>query len=111
MTPAPSAAPAATPDAALTARFTAFFADILASRVPATGLSAAMKAALTPDAVSAVAASFAPFGTFTRLQYAGQDSRAGYERYRYTAIFDKGSQGLLFVLDSDGNIAGFFKSQ
>ena len=111
MTPAPNAAPAATPDAALTARFTAFFTDILAHRVPSAGLSALMKSALTPDAVAQVAASSAPFGTFEKLQYAGQDSKAGYERYRYTAIFDKGSQALLFVLDSDGNIAGFFRSQ
>lgn len=108
-TPA-TAAPAA-PSSALTARFTAFLTDILAGRMPGTGLTDAMKTGLTPQLLSQIDSAFASLGTFQSLQFVRQDMLQGYQRYHYVAVFSKGSQPLLFVLDSSGNIAGFFRDQ
>ena len=99
------------PDSALTARFAAFLTGVLAGHLPATGVSDQMKAAFTPDLVSQVDTLFASLGTFKSLQFVSQDSAQGFQRYHYIAAFDKGTQPLLFVLDSSGNIAGFFKDQ
>ncbi len=107
----PSAVQPAAPSTALTARFTAFLTDVLAGHLPATGLSDAMKAGFTPQLISQVDGSFTPLGSFQKLQFVRQDTLDGYQRYHYVAVFDKGSQPLLFVLDSSGNIAGFFKDQ
>ncbi len=70
-----------------------------------------MKAGFTPDLISQVNALFAPLGAFKSLQFVSQDSAQGFQRYHYIAVFDKGTRPLLFVLDSSGNIAGFFKDQ
>jgi hypothetical protein len=35
----------------------------------------------------------------------------GYERYHYLAVFEKGSRGFMFIVDSNGTIAGFFEDQ
>ncbi len=105
----PAAVQSAAPSTALTARFTAFLTDVLAGRLPATGLSDAMKAGFTPQLISQVDGLFTPLGSFHQLQFVRQDTLDGYQRYHYVAVFDKGSQPLLFVLDSSGNIAGFFK--
>lgn len=105
----PATAPATAPDQTLTARFTAFFADVLAGRVPSTNLTPEMKAGLTSGLLSQLAAFYATFGTFEKLEFVGQDTVQGYERYHYTATFDKGTQGVMFVTDTNGAIAGFFK--
>lgn len=99
------------PDSALTARFAAFLTGVLAGHLPATGVSDKMKAAFTPDLLSQVDTLFAPLGGFKSLQFVSQDSAQGFQRYHYIAVFDRGTQPLLFVLDSSGNIAGFFKDQ
>jgi hypothetical protein len=99
------------PDSALTARFSTFLTDVLAGRLPATGLSDPMKAAFTSDVLAQVDTAFAGLGTFQKLQFVREDTVQGYQRYHYVAVFDKGAQPLMFVLDSSGNIAGFFKDQ
>lgn len=99
------------PDSALTARFAAFLTGVLAGHLPATGVSDKMKAAFTPDLITQVDALFAPLGAFKSLQFVSQDGAQGFQRYHYIGVFDKGTQPLLFVLDSSGNIAGFFKDQ
>jgi hypothetical protein len=99
------------PPSALSAQFTAFLTDVLAGRLPASGISDQMKSALTPAVIAQVGGSFAPLGKFQKLQFVRQDTVQGYQRYHYVAVFDKGTQGLMFVVDSNGNIAGFFKDQ
>jgi hypothetical protein len=110
-TTAPAAPAPAAPDAALTARFSGFLSDVLAGRVPATGMSDQMKAALTPDMLAQVDAAFKPLGAFQKLQYVREDAAQGYDRYHYIAVFANGTLPLIFVTDSNGNIAGFFKDQ
>lgn len=107
----PATASQTAPDSALTARFAAFLTGILAGHLPTTGVSDKMKAGFTPDLISQVNALFAPLGAFKSLQFVSQDSAQGFQRYHYIAVFDKGTRPLLFVLDSSGNIAGFFKDQ
>lgn len=107
----PAAAQTGAPSSALTARFTAFLSDVLAGHLPATGLSDAMKTGFTPQLISQVDAMFAALGSFQRLQFVRQDAVGAYQRYHYVAVFDKGSQPLMFVLDTNGNIAGFSKDQ
>jgi hypothetical protein len=103
-------APAA-PDAALTARFSSFLTDVLAGRAPATGISYPMKAALTPDMLSQIDADMRPLGAFQKLQYVREDTAQGYARYHYIGVFANGTLPLMFITDSNGNIAGFFKDQ
>jgi hypothetical protein len=103
----PPSAPAA-PDAALTARLSAFLTDVLAGHLPATGVSDKMKAAFTPDVIAKVDAELSPLGAFQTLKFVSQDTAQGFKRYHYNAVFAKGEQPLLFVLDDAGNIAGFF---
>lgn len=96
---------------AKTAQFTAFFTTILAGHVPIQGVTPQVEQGFTPALVAQIDGTLAPYGKFQKLQYVGEDSVQGYERYHYTAVFDKGSQNFLFVLDSTGNIAGFFKDE
>jgi Domain of unknown function (DUF1905)/Bacteriocin-protection, YdeI or OmpD-Associated len=107
----PPASPGPAPDPSLTARFTAFFEDILAHRVPSTPMIAQMKSALTPSAISEIDRSFASLGAFKDLTYVSHDAVEGYQRYHYRGNFANGGQQLMFVLDSSGAIAGFFKDQ
>lgn len=109
--PAPSPAASAAADSALTARFTEFLTDVIAGKLPSSGLSETMKTKFTPDLVKQVDVNLAPLGAFQGLKYVRQDSAQGYQQYHYVATFAKGTLPLLFVLDSDGNIAGFFKDQ
>ena len=107
-TVADAQAQAADEDPALTQRFTRFVTSVLAGTVDTTGLSAAMASGLTPDAVKQLAAYFTKDGTFVKLKYLSQDTVEGYRRYHYTAVFSGGSQPMLFVLDSNNDLAGFF---
>ncbi|HZZ01238.1 MAG TPA: hypothetical protein VFE36_16875 [Candidatus Baltobacteraceae bacterium] len=100
-----------TEDPAKTTRFEAFFGDILAGRGPTEGLSVEMKQGLTPELISEIDATVAPFGKFQKLAFVSEDSVQGYDRYHYTAIFEDGKPNYLFVLDSTGNIAGFFRDE
>lgn len=107
---AQSSAPIASPsNSALTTRFTSFLASILAGHVPKTGLSDKMQTGLTPALVSEIDDSFVSLGQFQKLQFIRQDAVEGYQRYHYNAVFSNGSQPLMFVLDSAGDITGFFK--
>jgi hypothetical protein len=103
--------PAPPPDSALTARFTVFLTDVLAGRVPTTGLSEPLKAGLTPDVLSQIDRAFASLGLFQKLEFVREDTMPGYQRYHYVAVFNRGTQGVMFVTDSSGAIAGFFKDQ
>jgi hypothetical protein len=105
----PTNSTASAPDSALTSRFTAFFKQVLAGHAPGGNISPQMKSGLTPQLISQIDGAFASYGTFRRLDFVHQDSLQGYQRYHYTAVFDKGSQGLMFVVDSNGTIAGFFQ--
>jgi hypothetical protein len=113
MTPAP--APADTtpalppPSSALTARFARFLTDVLAGRVPSSNVSQAVRNGLTPQLLAQIRGSFAALGTFRRLEYVRHDAMQGYQQYHYTAMFSQGSQGVMFVTDSSGAIAGFFQ--
>jgi hypothetical protein len=103
--PAAQAAPAA----ATTAGFSAFLSDILAGRVPP-NISPAMKSQST-TMLTQVKSLLAPLGNFRRLTFLREDSLQGYHRYHYTAVFDKGSQGVVFITDSSGTIVGFGNDQ
>jgi len=107
----PPASPGPAPDASLTARFTAFFQDLLAHRVPATPMIPQMKSSLTPSAIAQVDQSFASLGAFKDLTYVSHDAVEGYQRYHYRGNFANGTQPLMFVIDSSGAMAGFFKDQ
>jgi hypothetical protein len=105
----PTNSTASAPDSALTSRLTSFFKQVVAGHVPSGNISPRLKSGLTPQLISQIDGAFASFGTFRRLDFVRQDSMQGYQRYHYTAVFDKGSQGIMFVLDSNGTIAGFFQ--
>ena len=108
----PSPAPAASAsESAMTARFTEFLTDVIAGKLPPTGISEMMKTKFTPDLVAQVDKNLAPLGAFQGIKFVRQDSAQGYQQYHYVATFAKGTLPLLFVVDSDGNIAGFFKDQ
>jgi len=98
-------------DPAKTARFETFFTTIAAGQVPTQGVTPQVKQGFTPALVAQIDQTIAPLGKFQKLQYVGEDSVQGYDRYHYTAVFEKGTQNYLFVLDSSGNIAGFFKDE
>ena len=97
------------PGNALTARFNSFFTDILAGRAPSTNVSPEVRSGLTPQLVSQIRSSFASLGTFRHLQYVRQDQVQGYRRFHYSAVFDKGNQGVMFVVDANNTIVGFFQ--
>lgn len=108
-TPTATVAASPTPDMAqLTARFTAFFTEVLAEKVPSEGLTDKMQAALTPAVVSELHTFYAPNGTFQKLSFKAQDYVQGFRRYHYVAVFEHGSLGVMFVVDTNGKIAGFF---
>ena len=98
-----------TEDPAKSRRFSTFLTTLLAGKTQPTGMDDAMQRALTPNRILEIRHTFAPFGTFQRLQFLGEDEVQGYRRYHYIAIFSQGKQGTLFVLDSLGKIGGFFE--
>lgn len=99
------------PDAALTSRFATFLTDVLGGSLPATGVTKEMTAAFTPEIIEQVQSNLSPLGAFKQLQFVREDDVQGYQRYHYNAVFAKGNQPLMFVVDSNGNIAGFFSDQ
>ncbi|HEX3368704.1 MAG TPA: hypothetical protein VHS56_03935 [Candidatus Cybelea sp.] len=98
------AAPAGPP----TATFTTFITDIIAGRIPR-NISESMNS--QSEGLSRARDAFAQLGTFKRLQYVREDNMQGYRRYHYTAIFQKSSLHVVFVVDSEGTIVGFFPDQ
>jgi hypothetical protein len=97
------------PDSALTARFNSFFSDVLAGRVPSNDVSQQVRSGLTPQLLSQIRGSFASLGTFRQLQYVRQDAVQEYRRFHYRAVFDNGNQGVMFVVDTNNTIVGFFE--
>jgi hypothetical protein len=97
------------PPAGVTAGFTTFLSDVLSNRVPPNISTTIQAQASQMD--TAIKGAFASLGAFRRLAFVRQESMQGYHRYHYTAQFEKGSQGVVFVTDSSGTIVGFFVDQ
>ncbi|MGA8662615.1 MAG: hypothetical protein WB644_10010, partial [Candidatus Cybelea sp.] len=102
-----AAAPA--PAGSMTAHFTTFLTDVLAGRVPA-DISETLESQ-SSTMLTQVRSDLGKFGEFRRLQYVRQDTSQGYRQYHYVAVFDKGSQPVVFVTNSSGVIYGFFQDQ
>ncbi|MGA2760039.1 MAG: hypothetical protein ABSF08_06960 [Candidatus Cybelea sp.] len=107
----PTPKEAGPPSTALTETFSRFFTDVLAERVPSANMSATMRTGLTPAMMSKIRSSFASLGTFVQLRFVKHDTSKGYQGYHYSAVFQNGSQPILFVTDSSGTIVGFFPDQ
>lgn len=107
----PAPKEAGPPSGALTQAFTGFFTDVLAGRVPSARISEAMRNGLTPSFMSQVRNSFASLGAFVRLRFVSHRELKGYQGYDYSAVFENGSQPVVFVTDSSGTIVGFFRDQ
>lgn len=97
------------PSGAVTARFTTFLSQVLSGKAPSGNVSEKLRTGLTPQLIAQLRGSVASFGTFRRLEFVSRDTIQNYDRYRYTAVFDNGNQGFLFVTDSSGQIVGFFE--
>ena len=91
--------------------FTAFFTELLAGKVPSVNLTPQVKAGLTPTVLTQIDGLYSNFGAFKSLQFVSSDTVQGYQRYHYKAIFEKSTQGVMFVTDASGAIAGFFVDQ
>ncbi len=106
--PAPESAP---PDSAMTAHFTTFFTQVLGGHVPSGNISPQVKAGFTQQLLGQIDAAFAGLGKFRQLQFVRADTMQQYQRYHYLAVFENGSRGIMFVVDSNGTIVGFFQDQ
>lgn len=94
---------------ALTQRFTSFLNTMIHGQAPpANDLSPEMARALSQAAVSSIARQIASMGTFEKLEYVSADSNGPYRRYHYRAKFSSGVQPMVFVLDANQKLAGFF---
>jgi hypothetical protein len=115
MQPAPTAEPAVqsapAPSSKQTAEFTNFFTQVLAGHVPSANMSPQMRAGFTSQLLGQIDGAFAGLGKFRELQFVSADTMQQYARYHYRAVFEQGSQGIMFVLDSSGSIVGFFQDQ
>lgn len=124
--PVPSPAPAATPPAATSepaappapaptskqmAEFTSFFTTVLAGHVPGGNVSPQVRGGFTPQLLAQIDVAYAGLGKFRELQFVSGDTMQQYLRYHYMAVFENGSQGIMFILDSNGTIVGFFQDK
>jgi hypothetical protein len=107
----PSSSSVPAPDAAMSSRFTSFLTQVLNGHTPGGNVTQQVKTGLTPTLIAQIDSAFTPLGKFRQLQFVSADSLNGYRRYHYMAVFEKGSQGIMFVVDSSGAIAGFFQDQ
>jgi hypothetical protein len=99
------------PDSALTAHFTGFFKTVLAGHVPSSGISSQMRQGFTQQLLAQIDGAFAGLGKFRQLQFVRADSVQQYRRYHYRADFEQGSQPIMFVIDSNNTIVGFFNDE
>ncbi len=107
--PATQSAPA--PTSKQTADFTSFFTQVLAGHVPSGNISPEVKSGFTQQLLGQLDAAFAGMGKFRELQFVSADTMQQYLRYHYSAVFENGSQGIMFVLDSNGTLVGFFQDR
>ncbi len=107
----PATPPAPPPTSKQTADFTSFFTTVLAGHVPGGNVSSQVRAGFTPQLISQIDGGFTGLGKFRELQFVSADTMQQYLRYHYTAVFENGSQGIMFVLDSNGTIVGFFQDK
>jgi len=99
--------PAGPEDSAVTAKLRTLLNGLQRGTVDPATLTDAMKAALTPQALSGMSAQFAPLGALQSLTFRGKDSGRGYSSYHYSAVFASGETVPLTIsLDKDGKIAG-----
>ena len=105
----PAGGTVAPPDSALTARFSSFFGAVASGHVPGGNLTPQVKSGLTQQLIAQIDSGFSSLGHFHRLEFVSADSMQGYARYHYRAVFDNGAQGVMFITDSSGAIAGFFE--
>ncbi|MGB8625638.1 MAG: serine hydrolase domain-containing protein [Candidatus Cybelea sp.] len=100
-----STAPAPLPIDLPTTQFSTFMTDVLAGRIPS-GLSHDTRDALTPAFVSQLDVMFARLGAFHILQFIGRGAEGKNQRFLYAAVFDKGTQALMFYTNTAGEITG-----
>ena len=100
-----STAPAPLPIDLPTTQFSTFMTDVLAGRIPS-GLSHDTRDALTPAFVSQLDVMFARLGAFHMLQFIGRGAEGKNQRFLYAAVFDKGTQALMFYTNTAGEITG-----
>jgi CubicO group peptidase (beta-lactamase class C family) len=96
-------------DPAIEAKLRGLLAGISANAIDRATLSPAMNAALTPSAVAAIAASFPPYGSLTKLAFLTHTTQGTYDAYVYAASYADGDVTYKLVLDASGKIAGFFR--
>lgn len=68
-----------------------------------------MHDAVLAPLVSQLDGTFADLGKFQTLQLIGQATHGKSQRYLYAAVFDKGTQALMFYINEQGQISGFFR--
>ncbi len=107
----PTLESAPAPDSALTGRLTSFFKTVLAGHVPASGISSQMRQGFTHELLAQIDGAFAGLGKFRQLQFVRADSMQRYRRYHYLAVFEQGSQRVMFVVDSNDTVVGFFNDE
>jgi CubicO group peptidase (beta-lactamase class C family) len=104
-----TAAPGIPDDPVASAALRTFVAGIQRGTVDPATLNDAMKAALTPQSVSAVGAQLAPLGSLQSLTLRRKEQAEGLTSFHYAAAFAGGQTlALTIALDKDGKIAGFF---
>ena len=100
--------PAGPEDPAVTAKLRTLLSGLQQGTVDPGTLTGAMKAALTPEALSGIKMQFAALGALQSLSFRGQEPAQGYSSYHYSATFADGrTVPLTISLDKDGKIAGF----
>jgi hypothetical protein len=107
----PATPPAPAPTSKQTADFTSFFTTVLAGHVPGGNVTAQVRQGFTQQLLSQIDTAFAGLGKFRELQFVSADTMQQYLRYHYQAVFENGSQGIMFILDSNGTIVGFFQDK
>jgi hypothetical protein len=91
-----------------TARFTDFFKTLLATKQPPSGPTVLLDPDISPPvSLHVFALYYSTLGSFHALHFIGDDVIQGLHRFQYSAEFDKGKPGVMFVVDPAGNIVGF----
>ena len=106
--PAPVVA-ATAEDAAVTAKLRSFVAQLQRGTVDRATLTAEIYTALTPQAVSQLAAEFGSLGELRALTFRAKEPAEGLISYHYRGAFAGGQTiPLTIALDKNAKIAGFF---
>ena len=90
------------------ARVHALLDQIAEGRLDGALLTPALRAAMTPQTVSALATKLRPLGPLQALDYRGTDRIDTHVRYHYRVKFAHEAVDLTFVYDATGLLAGLF---